>query len=76
VSISRLEAAARSPRGTYRPPSAKEYIECYHPFDAWYIDYNKRARIRAAYEDLRSTPLIDMATLAETWPGEYGEFRR
>jgi hypothetical protein len=74
VSIGWLEAAATNPRGTYRPLSAKEYVKCYHPSDEGYSE-KKRAWIRTAYEGLRSTPLIDIATLAETWPAEYGKSR-
>jgi hypothetical protein len=72
------------PKG-YQPLSAKEYVERYYPFinpgttgsiDIWFRDEEEIARIRTASEGLLGTPLIDMATLAETWPNEYGKYRR
>jgi hypothetical protein len=83
--VSALEAAQRDPKGRYPPLSAKEYVECYYPFinpetkaevDPRDSNEKEAAMIRTAYEGLLSTSLIDMATLAETWPREYGDSRR
>jgi hypothetical protein len=68
-----------------RPLSAKEYVEHYYPFinpekkaesDPHDGGEEEAASIRTAYEGLLGIPLIDMATLAETWPEEYGKSRR
>jgi hypothetical protein len=68
-----------------RPLSAKEYVEHYYPFinpekkaesDPHDGGEEEAASIRTAYEGLLGIPLIDMATLAETWPDEYGKSRR
>jgi hypothetical protein len=64
------QAAARY---LYRPLSAKEYVERYEPCTnpETSAERDEAASIREAYEGLLGVPLIDMATLAETWPREY-----
>jgi hypothetical protein len=60
-------------RYLYRPLSAKEYVERYYPSTSLETneERDEAARIRKAYEGLLSIPPIDIATLAETWPGKY-----
>jgi hypothetical protein len=64
VLVSAFETERRN-----QPLSAKEYVECYYQsLDT--KEYNT-AWILTAHEGLLSTPLIDMAILAEAWPAEY-----
>jgi hypothetical protein len=63
----------------YRPMSAKTYVESYYPYinpaltkpPPETVTRESIEAIKTAYQGLEGVPLIDSASLSETFPGEY-----